>query len=389
MKIVIHRGQNQVGGNIIEVSTDSTRIVLDVGYSKIKCHTDMSRVRRLLSKGGADAVFVSHNHDDHVGLARWVHRSIPIYIGQTAYKVMKASDEYKFRRLFKPYGYLKHGKSIRVGDISVTPYRCDHAAYDSYMLYCEAGGETLLYTGDFRDHGWLSFDKLLRDLPKDVDTLICEGTELRYPRREAMSEAELAQRAAELFAETKGPVFALQMPLNIDRTIGLYNAALKSSRIFVEDAYMAQISEVAGGGIPDPDTHDVYAFMPSVLRYPWYKGLKKKATTELLSEKPFVMCVRPLMGGYVKRLSRRISFEGGILFYTCRKSLQNSWFMKRFLMRCEKLGLQTVCLHTGGHADGAAIQRLIETVSPKQVIPVHTNYPDGIATLVPGIKLVK
>lgn len=31
MYINIHRGQNQIGGSIIELATDNTRIILDVG----------------------------------------------------------------------------------------------------------------------------------------------------------------------------------------------------------------------------------------------------------------------------------------------------------------------------------------------------------------------
>ena len=31
MKIQIHRGENQIGGNIIEVATERTKIILDVG----------------------------------------------------------------------------------------------------------------------------------------------------------------------------------------------------------------------------------------------------------------------------------------------------------------------------------------------------------------------
>ena len=31
MNTIIHRGQNQIGGNIIEIATDTTRILLDVG----------------------------------------------------------------------------------------------------------------------------------------------------------------------------------------------------------------------------------------------------------------------------------------------------------------------------------------------------------------------
>ena len=33
MVIKIHRGQNQIGGSIIEVSTESTRVVFDVGIN--------------------------------------------------------------------------------------------------------------------------------------------------------------------------------------------------------------------------------------------------------------------------------------------------------------------------------------------------------------------
>ncbi len=31
MKIKIHRGQNQIGGNIVELSTEKTKILFDVG----------------------------------------------------------------------------------------------------------------------------------------------------------------------------------------------------------------------------------------------------------------------------------------------------------------------------------------------------------------------
>ena len=31
MKITIHRGQNQIGGSIIEIASDTTKIILDAG----------------------------------------------------------------------------------------------------------------------------------------------------------------------------------------------------------------------------------------------------------------------------------------------------------------------------------------------------------------------
>lgn len=31
MKITVHRGMDQIGGNVIEISTDKTKILLDAG----------------------------------------------------------------------------------------------------------------------------------------------------------------------------------------------------------------------------------------------------------------------------------------------------------------------------------------------------------------------
>ena len=31
MRITIHRGENQIGGNIVEIATETTNIILDVG----------------------------------------------------------------------------------------------------------------------------------------------------------------------------------------------------------------------------------------------------------------------------------------------------------------------------------------------------------------------
>lgn len=390
MNITVHRGKEQVGGNIIEISTKTTRILLDMGrsFSTDKAKRKMPKIEGLSSRPSIDAVFITHYHEDHVGMVNRVHRTIPIYMGEKAYNILKASDTYKFKRLFKVAGFLMHRKSIQIGDIKVTPYSCDHAAYDSYMLYCEADGESVLYTGDFRGHGRAGIN-FISELPKNPDTLICEGSELHHPDRRAVSELELEQKAADIIAKAKGPVFTVQVPLNVDRTVALYNAAHKNSRIFIEDAYMAQIAKAAGVPIPCPDKmKDVYAFLPSFIRLPWYTSLKNKISKDIIKSKPFVMCVRPLMHRYIKRLSKKISFEGGVLIYSCRKGLQKSWFMKKLVDECEKLGLEHIHLHAGGHADGPTIKYLIETVTPKNLIPIHTEYPKEFEKLAPNVNII-
>lgn len=94
MNIIIHRGSNQIGGNIVEISTETTRILLDVGKELDGDGDDLPEVEGLFENAAFDAVFISHYHKDHVGLAYGTDKDIPIYIGERSYKILKAADEY-------------------------------------------------------------------------------------------------------------------------------------------------------------------------------------------------------------------------------------------------------------------------------------------------------
>src|SRR5690606_9478946 len=105
MKIIIHRGQNQIGGSIIEIATESTRIVLDAGINlDEETDLDIPKINGLFEGDkGYDALLISHYHADHVGLADWVIKGIPIYMGENAYNMLVASNEYRrIETSFKP-----------------------------------------------------------------------------------------------------------------------------------------------------------------------------------------------------------------------------------------------------------------------------------------------
>lgn len=69
MKTIIHRGQNQIGGNIIEISTNTTKILLDVGLElDDDSNQTLPDISGLFDYAGYDAIFISHYHGDHIGL---------------------------------------------------------------------------------------------------------------------------------------------------------------------------------------------------------------------------------------------------------------------------------------------------------------------------------
>ncbi len=373
MKIDIHRGQNQIGGNIIEIATDTTKIILDVGLELDDNNQTLPEIEGLFDYAGYDAIFISHYHGDHVGLAYHTHKDIPVYLGEATYNIIKASDNYKSKSTFTPEGFLHPKKSIEVGDIKITPFLCDHSAFDSYMLLCEADGESILYTGDFRSNGRKSFDALLSSLPKNVDKLICEGTTLSREQYVPMTEKELEERAVELFRETTGPVFVLQSSMNIDRIVTMYRAAKRSSRIFLEEVYMADVATAAGKNIPNPEFDDVYAFITSPAKFDMLTKYRHKVGKSFIAKSSFVMCVRNSMLSYLKSISSKMSFQNGVLVYSFWSGYREMESMKEFLSECEKLGLKIVTLHTSGHADEDTLKKLIDAVKPKTLIPIHTE----------------
>ena len=70
-----------------------------------------------------------------------------------------------------------------------------------------------------------------------------------------VTESELEQQFVELFTPTQGRVFVGWSPQNVDRTVTIYRACLRSGRTLVLDLYSAEVLEaLAGHGrIPQPD----------------------------------------------------------------------------------------------------------------------------------------
>lgn len=248
MIIKIHRGQNQIGGSIIEVSTEQARVFLDIGIELDEDkEIEIPQIEGLFcGDKNCDAVFISHYHSDHIGLVDYLLPDIPIYIGDHAYNIMKAASDYRNIDVkFTPI-LMKNECSILIKDIKITPISCDHSAFDSYMLLIENEGERTLYTGDFRANGRMDFNTLLEKVPC-VDNLIIEGTTLsREDDVVHIEEEQLEDIAVEYLNKHTGPAFIMMSAMNIDRVITAKNIAKRTGRIFLEDIYTADITTSIG-----------------------------------------------------------------------------------------------------------------------------------------------
>ena len=378
MTITIHRGQNQIGGSIIEISSKTTRIILDAGSELDEDVPIAPQIDGLFTgRPSCDAVFISHYHGDHLGLCDQVLPGIPLYIGEKAARVTNAARRYLHKPEYPFAAFYEAGRTITVGDFQITPYLCDHSAFDSYMFHIACGGKTLVYSGDFRSNGRKSFSRLLQRLPH-ADVLIIEGTTLSRASVPPKTEVDLENAAVEEISRTDAPVFVLQAATNIDRIVTVFKAARRCGRVLIQDLYMAEVAFAAGESIPNPATFSgvrVFLMNGGNGRYELLDGKyhETKIGRAGIAKQQFVMCVRPSMQRYLEELSKALPFDGGVLFYSMWDGYKEKEDVAAFLRFMQDKGVRVIDLHTSGHADAETIQALIQDVDPRYIIPVHTE----------------
>lgn len=146
VRLCVHRGTSEIGGNCIEVEALGKSILLDLGMPLMGDVSPKSAIPPVpgLTDGTNPnllAIVISHPHADHYGLASEAHSSIPIYIGVEAHKLLRAAA------VFTPFGvefsnavHYNHTQPFEIGPFRLTPYLVDHSAFDAYALLIEAEG---------------------------------------------------------------------------------------------------------------------------------------------------------------------------------------------------------------------------------------------------------
>ena len=342
-------GEGRVGANLIEIAYKGNKILLECG-TELETTEYGERVRKRIFQNRYDVCIVTHYHADHAALLDRMQAKTAAYIGPIAKKILQATTG----KLYK--NVREYNGKFFVGEICVTPFLCDHSALDSYMLLFEAGGKSILYTGDFRAHGRKSFEKLLFSLP-EVDILICEHT--NADGKKQWSEKTLEEKFAETM-EGEQDVYVLTSATNLDRIVTVYKACLRTRRIMIVDRTQAKILDTVGGSIPHPRSHHNIKVL----------GEKGCTFADLaLMQAPYAMLVRSSMGKEMEFLLE--TRKEAQCIYSMWKGYLEKADMKKFMEIFQKRNVQIKVLHTSGHADGMAIRKLRERTKPKKTRYVH------------------
>ena len=384
MKLCIHRGTHQIGGIAAEISTASTRILIDMGD---ELSLDPNFVSAPLNipgvtdgNGHCDAVLFTHYHGDHTGQMLRIRPEIPIYAGALAKDIMRLfaerggqKNEVVCRRI-ETIQAFSPGKPFLIGDIQITPFCIDHSACDSYLFLIEADGKRLLYTGDFRLHGVRGnvVDKILDRRIGKVDVVVTEGTTISRSEHEVVTEWDLQKRVKAYLRQYKY-VFVLCATTNLDRIFALARVVPRGKYCICDDYQKMLVETVSKhwSGISS------FYEMPKLLSFKHHPPAR-------FAELGGLMFVRAnsKFGAIICQYDPAQS----ILLY----SMWDGYRTKPDSNIPEFLSLTGTWaeLHTSGHASPDDLHHVIEKAAPEIVIPMHTDAPQKMQTLCQNRKVI-
>ena len=384
MKLCIHRGTHQIGGIAAEISTASTRILIDMGD---ELSLDPNFVSAPLNipgvtdgNGHCDAVLFTHYHGDHTGQMLRIRPEIPIYAGALAKDIMRLSAERGGQknealcRRIETIQTFSPGKPFLIGDIQITPFCIDHSACDSYLFLIEADGKRLLYTGDFRLHGVRGnvMDKILERRIGKVDVVVTEGTTVSRSEHEVVTEWDLQKRVKAYLRQYKY-VFVLCAATNLDRIFALARAVPRGKYCICDDYQKMLVETVSKhwSGISS------FYEMPKLLSFKHHPPAR-------FAELGGLMFVRAnsKFGAIICQYDPAQS----ILLY----SMWDGYRTKPGSIIPDFLALTDTweTLHTSGHASPEDLRHVIEKADPEIVIPIHTEAPQKMQTLCQNRKVI-
>jgi ribonuclease J len=394
-------GVGVIGGSRILIEEDGHRVLLDIGQDyrpgrglmrppagyreereledRLRVG-DAPRIERLYRPdlvgasglpSGADgrtAVFVTHGHIDHAGLAAFVDPAIPLYASLDTVRLeadLAASGEAAAgeRAAFQA---LEAGSAVSVGPLRVTRLDVDHDVPGASGYLVESPTGRLAYTGDFRLHGrHPERSQAFARAAAGVDVLVIEGTTLGAPPNQRVrTEAQVDQAFAEALTTVDGLVLLALYPRNLERVAAFLAIAQSAGREILWPPGAAAFLAACGLAAASWQTLGAAHIARDRARYVVAVGSRD---LPLLLDLPL----------------------GPKSAYLHANGEPLGAFDPAWELLMEWLGHLAVPFRdigTGGHATADDLAWTVNSVAPRAVFPLHTQAPERLFPAAGGVR---
>jgi ribonuclease J len=422
MKIRIHRGSKEIGGSCVELQSHEKRLLIDMGTPLV--NPDGTGFDNAILKESADqliakgilpdiqglynndtknisGIILSHAHLDHTGLAAFAGSHVPAYMSEGTQKLIDIMSIFVPNpvKVGEPVLIEKMWEPIMIGPFKVIAHPVDHSSPGAISVEIEADGKRIFYTGDFRGHGRLNklFENMINRPPKNIDIMVMEGSSFGRTEGEYSysSEEDVEEGIYKSICNANNTAFIFCAAQNLSRIISAYKAAARCSRIFVIDLYTAYILEqfkYMSKRLPQYYSDDIavkfFSHQQRALENSEKNEFVKRVMLsgngikmEKIAANPskYLMLVRA--NSLLTKIADKLPDREGI------KLIWSMWGgyitgEDTFSQFCRDYGYKNKwdLIHCSGHATIKDLEKLVNAVNPRHLVPIHTFHPESYET---------
>jgi ribonuclease J len=426
--LTFYGGVDEIGGNKILLQDRDTRVFFDFGMSfamkkqfysppflSPKSEKSLQELGILPQISGVykfdksppevDAVFLSHGHLDHSAYLSFIKREIPVYCGETTRIILQALSDVRRANLefsvsdieFKAF---RTGKKIVVDNLEIEPFHVDHSVPGAYGFLIHTSNGTVVYTGDFRDHGAkpeMTHDFVENAKKAEPTAIITEATNMTGAT--VSSEPEVEDKLNRIVADTNGIVLAEFAYSDVDRLNSFFHIAKKNHRclaVSLKQAYLLDaLRKDKGLTVPALDDDGILIFRKSKKRFDkWESQLIERYDRQ---NKIFdVFEVSKQQCNVVLAVSF-YDFEELVPLQpeagSCYILSASEPFNEEMEIDYERLGnwlrhygLPQYHVHVSGHIMPLRLKKTLREMNGKRVFPVHTENAELFARFMRDLK---
>jgi ribonuclease J len=352
-----------------------------------------------------DAVIISHGHLDHSAYLSFIKREIPIYCGETTRTILNALSEIRrsdleFSVTDLKFKTFRTGKKIKIGSIEVEPFHVDHSIPGAYGLVIHTSNGSVVYTGDFRDHGakpMMTHDFVEGAENSEPVAVVTEATNMTGAA--ISSETEVEGKLYSIVSEAEGIVLAEFAFSDVDRLNSFFNIAKKNNRCLAVSLKQAHLLEALrkdkGLTVPDLQDDSIMIFRKSKKHFDkWerelmarYSGKNKVFDVFDVSKQQCTVVLA--MSFYDFEEMVRLQPAAGSCYVLSASEPFNEEMeidYERMVNWVSHYGLPQYHVHVSGHIMPLQLKKALRQMNGRRIFPVHTENAGLFAKFVRDLK---
>lgn len=405
--VTFYNGLTTIGGPMIEVAYNKSHILFDLGevyrpelglsmededyQTLIKYKligdvpdfydTAITGKKIDTNKWEHSAAYISHLHLDHSKALNLLAPEIPLYAGPITASLLPVLNEKgdfllpaanHNKSYTRPITALDYKKPVKVGDITLEIWPSDHDAYGATGLIIHTPDKKISYTGDIRLHGY-NPEQVYEYLKasKNSDLFIIEGTGVSWPEEDndenseefvgPKNEKELTQEIVNLQLENPNRQITFNTyPTNIERLLNIIEDSPRQVVLHAPRAHLLKTSL---------DKDCLYYYLPGEEKVAGLASELEVAYSDLLQNTT----------NYLWQINKNYEDlkPGGLYIHSNAEPLGDfDPAYKPFVESFAQKDIEFIALRCSGHADKKELEKIISTVQPKILAPVHTLHPE-------------